>query len=200
MGIFKSTGEVKGLRKLFILCFCKHKKELDCGSNERVVIEVSGLNDFFVPILSDSRVIHDYLYSHIREEVVESLKDYDFTKCVAIHVRLGDYTADRRVPIDWYLEKINSILEKAPDTRFLLFSDGTNEELSNILSVPNVRRAFFGNALADILAISKCEYLIGSDSTFSAWGAFLGQVPSVFYRLQSSPVLLDGSKEIVENK
>lgn len=40
--------------------------------------------------------------------------------------------------------------------------------------------------------------MIGSDSTFSGWGAFLGQVPCVFYRKHYGPVLKDQSKEIVE--
>ena len=199
-GIFRSVGEVRGLKKLFILCFYRRRKEFEVDSNKRVVVEVSGLENFFVPILADNRVVYDYLLQHARSSIIESLEGFDFSRCVAVHVRLGDYTADRRVPLDWYLETINSILMSNPEVRFLLFSDGTNEELSVLLNVPNVSRVFFGNAFADILAISKCEFLIGSDSTFSAWGAYLGQVPCVFYRLKSSPVLIDGSKERIENK
>ena len=69
-----------------------------------------------------------------------------------------------------------------------------------LTSIPNVERVFFGNAISDIFAISKCCYMIGSDSTFSGWGAFLGQVPCVFYRKHYGPVLKDSSKEIVENQ
>lgn len=68
-----------------------------------------------------------------------------------------------------------------------------------ITSMKSVQRVFFGNAIADIFAISKCCYMIGSDSTFSGWGAFLGQVPCLFYRKHYGPVLKDQSKEIVEN-
>lgn len=83
--------------------------------------------------------------------------------------------------------------------RFLLFSDGTDEELRDLTSLPDVERVFFGNAIADIYAISKCCYMIGSDSTFSGWGAFLGQVPCVFFRKHYGRVLVDESKETVED-
>ena len=53
--------------------------------------------------------------------------------------------------------------------------------------------------IADIYAISKCCFMIGSDSTFSGWGAFLGQVPCVFFRKHYGQVLMDKSKEIVED-
>ena len=124
---------------------------------------------------------------------------FDFTNCVAIHVRLGDFVEQRRVPISWYKLKIESLKMVHPDYKFCLFSDGKDEELIELTSMADVKRVFFGNAIADIFAISKCCYLIGSDSTFSGWGAFLGQVPSVFYRKHYGPVLKDRSLEIVEN-
>ena len=55
------------------------------------------------------------------------------------------------------------------------------------------------NAMADIYAISRCRYLIGSDSTFSGWGAFLGQVPCVFFRKHYGKVLRDEANERVED-
>ena len=69
-----------------------------------------------------------------------------------------------------------------------------------LLSIPNVKRVYFGGAIQDIVAISKCYYLIGSDSSFSAWGAFLGQVPCIFYRLQFGPVLNNSKLQIIEHK
>ena len=77
------------------------------------------------------------------------------------------------------------------DSRFLeltLFSDGSDEELQSLLSIPNVERCYFGNAFADMWAISKCKFIIASDSTFSAWGAFLGQRPILFCKRHFPPV------------
>ena len=117
---------------------------------------------------------------------------------MAVHVRLGDYPAEHRTPLEWYEAKIQELSQNG-ERRFLLFSDGTDEELRCLTSLPNVQRAFFGNAMADIYAISRCRYLIGSDSTFSGWGAFLGQVPCVFFRKHYGKVLRDETNERVED-
>lgn len=47
-----------------------------------------------------------------------------------------------------------------------------------------------------MLAISKCKLLIASNSTFSAWGAWLGKVPTVFYKRSFPPLYDDGTPEI----
>lgn len=60
--------------------------------------------------------------------------------------------------------------------------------VQSLLSLPNVERCFFGNAFADMWAISKCKFVIASDSTFSAWGAFLGQLPILFSKRHFPPV------------
>lgn len=107
---------------------------------------------------------------------------------MAVHIRLGDYVSQLRIPITWYKKIIHNILNINPDQKIILFSDGSDDELSELLAHPNVERHFFGNALADIWAISKCKLLIASDSTFSAWGAFLGNVPIIFSKRHFPPV------------
>ena len=52
----------------------------------------------------------------------------------------------------------------------------------------NVKRVFYGNAFADMYAISKTKMVIASDSTFSAWGAFIGQRPILFNRRHFPPL------------
>ena len=80
---------------------------------------------------------------------------------------------------------------------FFLFSDGSDEELEELLQLPKVSRLFTGSALGDILALSKCNAIIGSDSTFSGWGAFLGQVPVVFPKQHFGRVLKNNEQELV---
>ena len=130
--------------------------------------------------------------------MLQIINVFDFSNCVAVHVRLGDYPERIRVPIVWYKQKILDIQKEHPEYRFIIFSDGRDDELVELLSIQNVRREFFGNAMGDILAISRCCFLVGSDSTFSGWGAYLGQVPCVFYRKHYGRVLRNSSKEIVE--
>ena len=83
---------------------------------------------------------------------------------------------------------IESLLSKNKSFEFFLFSDGTDEELGVLLEIPQIKRVFFGNALADMFAISRCRMVVASDSTFSAWGAFLGEVPIVFSKRHFPPV------------
>lgn len=200
IGLMRSTREISGIKKIWLLNTLKHVNEHDAYNPEdNVIIEVSGLGDYFVPIIPSHHIVAPYIISHIHERNIKRVNDYDFTNCVAIHVRLGDYSPEWRIPLSWYKSKIEEQHSDNPKKKFLLFSDGTDDELSELLCLPYVERAFFGNAIADIIAISKCCYLIGSDSTFSAWGAYIGQIPSLFYRLKSKPILLDSSQEIVEN-
>lgn len=200
LGLFNSNGEIKGIRKELILSICDHIKESESFNiNDNVVINVENLGDFFKPIIPWHKEVSSYILSHIVEKHLLKVNVYDFSNCVAVHVRCGDYIPERRIPTSWYRKQIQEIREAHPNTKILLFSDGKDEELQEIISLPNVERAFFGNAIADIVAISKCKYLIGSDSTFSAWGAYLGQVPCRFMRLKSAPVLIKQENEIVEN-
>lgn len=191
-GLFGNEEEVTGLKKLSILA-CN--KKIEEGSSIRKlnkgVIVVEGLKDYFTPLIPFQDVISNYILRHINKERLTKVNSFDFSDCVAIHVRLGDYIPERRTPESWYIDVIKQYHIKKPHAKFLLFSDGTDQELKNILELPKVRRVFFGSSIADIVAISRCQYLIGSDSTFSAWGAFLGQVPCHYYRLKSKPVLQD---------
>lgn len=187
LGLFGSKGEVSGLNKLLILSFYRCSTEV-----------VSGLNHYFEDFIEDADYVSKYIENHVADGVLAKVYDFDFSNCVAIHIRLGDYLKDFRVSFSWYKSKIEK-MQKERNCRFLIFSDGTDEELQELTDMPNVSRAFFGSSIADIFAISKCQYLIGSDSTFSGWGAFLGQIPCVFYRKHYGRVLKDQRLEIVEN-
>lgn len=189
IGLFKCLKEINGLKKWWLLNFCKSQVET-----------VEGIEPYFRNLLDCADVIAKYIEEHIEPSLLNIVNEYDFTNKVAVHIRLGDYPENVRVPISWYKEKIVAISTKHSEYKFCIFSDGKDEELMELTSIPNVERVFFGNAIADIFAISKCCYMIGSDSTFSGWGAFLGQVPCVFYRKHYGPVLKDASKEVVENK
>lgn len=188
LGLFSDEGEIRGLNKLFKLYW-----------NKNQIVVVEGLGLYFAELLDSASVIKKYIEAQVVPKQLYSVNKYDFTNCVAVHIRLGDYPEHVRVPIHWYKKKIDSLQVEHPEYRFIIFSDGKDDELAELTSMKNVKREFFGNAIADIFAISRCCYMIGSDSTFSGWGAFLGQVPCVFYRKHYGSVLADSSKEIVEN-
>lgn len=188
LGLFNSQNEISGVKKWWLLHFCKNK-----------IKTIEGIDPYFSDLLDSADVVASYIEEHVQPSLLKVVNEYDFTNKVAVHIRLGDYPENVRVPMSWYKDKVAFISTKHPEYKFCIFSDGKDEELMELTSMPNVERVFFGNAIADIFAISKCCYMIGSDSTFSGWGAFLGQVPCVFYRKHYGPVLKDKSLEIVEN-
>ncbi len=196
--LMTSQGELKGLKRLCTLLL-KHKttSEETFANDQCNILVVEGIYDFFKPLLAHQNLVSDYIKSHINPSLLADVNKFDFNGCVAIHVRLGDFSMERRIPIKWYIEKIKELNNY---NRFLLFSDGSDEELQELLNIQGVQRVYFGGAIQDIVAISRCSYLIGSDSSFSAWGAFLGQVPCTFYRLQFGQLLLDPNKQQIENK
>ena len=185
VGLFNQKNEISGLYRLYLQLFRKSH-----------IIKVERIDDFFTPLLDNNRIVSDYIFEHVKPKILASVDAFDFTNCVAVHVRLGDYEESRRIPFEWYKSKIELY---GKGKRVILLSDGTSEELKPILSMDNVKRMDFGSAIAYIIAISRCEFLIGSDSSFSAWGAFLGQIPCCFYRLEFGTVLLDKIKQIIEH-
>lgn len=180
-GIFRHAG-IRGVRKAWILTTGKQIQDDDFANADvpASIVRVSRIKGIgFGPLVGRSRRVRDLLQDAIRPDVLATVNRFDFKDTVAVHVRRGDYHADWRTPIDWYAGCIDRIRDIRPNVRFLLFSDGTREELVPLLSRRDVDPAFFGCAMADIWAISRCAALIGSCSTFSDWGAYLGQIPTV---------------------
>lgn len=186
--LFKSKG-ISGFSKIVLLVLNKLRLV--------PVKRFDSLDDYFLSLAPYQNEIKQYFQSIIKPEAVHKVVNCNFSDFIAIHVRLGDYPEDYRIPMEWFDGIIRNITIENPDQKFLLFSDGNDEELRMLTSHPNVTRVFFGNAIADIVAISRCKMLIASDSTFSAWGAFMGNVPIIFNRRHFPPVYNDSKREFV---
>ena len=199
-GLFRHIG-VRGLGKLALFATGRQLSEDAFTSTDvpETILRVSRIKGVgFAPLVPHAARVRELLLAATRPAVLRPVNDFNFSNCVAVHVRRGDYAPDWRTPTDWYESLIRQIAQAFPDTRFLLFSDGTNEELAPLMALPNLQPVFFGNALADIWAISRCRALIGSMSTFSDWGAFLGQIPAILPKPpQFGRFLKDKTKELV---
>ena len=145
----------------------------------------------------------------IREEIIRNLSkksarglEGNMERCVNIHVRLGDFAVsvnalnagkdNVRISVGWYaatVRKLKALLGE--DVRFNVFSDGTDEELRELLEIPGVQRVFYGNSLADILALSRAPLMVASGSSFSLWSRFLGQCSSISYPRQIKDRVLE---------
>lgn len=183
--LFNDIG-LKGLTKLIVILFKK-----------KSVYKYDKLGDFFGEINKDIPLVQEYFNLILKQETVKLVDENKLKNCVAVHVRLGDYPANRRVSIDWYKEVISKIQKEVPNQQFVLFSDGNEEELRPVLSLQNVTKVFFGNAFADMWAISKTKAVIASDSTFSAWGGYLGRRPVLFNKRHFSSLYNGEVLEVV---
>lgn len=178
--LFMPLG-VNGIKKAWIVLTYKLFDRKD-------VVVYNTLGNYFQDLNKNVPLVLEYFDKIIKKNTVSKVDAQRMKDRVAVHVRLGDYVPEMRVDINWYRGVIENIIKKRPQQRFALFSDGSDEELSPLLAIPNVERCFFGNAFADMWAISKCKFVIASDSTFSAWGAFLGQRPILFSKRHFPPV------------
>lgn len=189
--IFKPFGTSGILKFLLII---KYKFLHDSS-----IYPVYDLGDFFTEFNLHAKEVRSYFNAIVQEKAIKNVDaDIDnLKKTVAVHIRLGDYISRLRIDLNWYKGLIINIQAQYPSQKFYIFSDGTDNELKTILELPNTERKFYGNAFADIYAISKCKLLIASNSTFSAWGAFLGNVPTIFNKRHFPPIFNGETLEAV---
>lgn len=96
---------------------------------------------------------------------------------VGVHVRLTDYRDNVWLtPMDFFVQIIMGIRRiAAAELPVTVFSDGSDTELRDLLSLPGVSRAPGQSDFADLLLLSRSRILVTSRaSTFSNWAAFLG--------------------------
>lgn len=175
--------------------------EFAASSNGILIVEGFSWKDSPFQLLADNyEIVNNYFLRNFNPKALRKVYNFNFTNVIAVHVRLGDYKNMHglQTPIDWYVDVIEKIKEYCcKETKFIVFSDGKDEELLPLLKLDYTQRVFFGNALADIVAMSKCKLIVGSSSSFSAWGAFLGQKPFVAKKMHFGHILKDHSKEFI---
>jgi hypothetical protein len=116
---------------------------------------------------------------------------------IGMHIRRGDFrapadesqllqTGHLQVPLKWFGETVKAIRRAVgQNVRAVFTSDGTEEEMRELLEIENVERADTGSAIGDLLLLSKSRVFLASGSSFSAWASFLGQMPTATHPGQS---------------
>lgn len=115
---------------------------------------------------------------------------------VGVHVRLGDFGAERpvrsyeglvntRLPLAWYrhvCDKLVSLLG-ADRLQFIVASDGPKSALCELLDgIPAIFTGDFPNTdCSDLIALSEADLLVCSLSTYSVWAAFLSRNPYIWF-------------------
>lgn len=198
-----NRGYIKGLRKWLILARANKVNEDEAGQvvsslyqsgNRSKVVMFEGLKNYFQDIWPHDKIVREELHRIVAPQIMEKVLRYN-QPFVAMHVRRGDVVrpglteeqllADKRyTPLCWFVAAAKT-LQAEPNLRQLpifVVSDGYEHELTELLAVPNCRLVTLGNAIGDILLLSKAKLLFATaHSTFGLWGSYLGRIPTVYY-------------------
>jgi hypothetical protein len=145
----------------------------------------TGMGQFFADLRQEPGRYLAFLEQGARKGSLSAKPDRPY---LCLHVRLGDFarlpagpvmhTRDNvSTPVEWFATTLEAVRRRFSDIDVYIASDGSDEELSPILSQAGVSRTSATNALDEMLWLAGAKGIIGSRSTFTAWGAFLGEAP-----------------------
>ena len=154
------------------------------------VFVFEGIRDGFATLWSHRSYLSDAFTRLIKPEIVASVPPGTIPR-FGCHIRLGDFQkakdpgrlqqANARLPLAWYVCQVQRLTSYWPNVPIDIFSDGNDDEIEPILQLPNVSRANYKNAVADLVAMTRVRLLICSGSSFSSWAAFLGKMPTIWF-------------------
>ena len=190
--LFNNGGNIAGLKRMFLTLTANKvafenfdsSKMDECSRTTLVCF--SDMNHL-ERLLSRNKEIIDELYRITRRKYWPTTVPPSF---IAIHIRMGDFPAKSETskqiyfkqPLHWYIDALQELRRSMGFVwPAIVFSDGNDQELKPVLELESVARSPYSKSISDLLAIAKSSVLITSRSSFSLMGAFLGQVPTVWY-------------------
>jgi len=177
--LFTGRDGIGGFKKFFLLNFNNKVKRF------------SGMNDLFSPFKNEQAFVKQELLKIINPYHLDKANKFN-ANSIGIHIRMGDFENPEneqtlrdgawnyRLPMKWYLNIIKKLREQT-NLPIYIFSDAKDDDLKELLQLENCKRAYFGSAISDMMALSKCKVLVSSASTFSMWASFLGQMPTIWF-------------------
>ena len=194
--LFRPTAHyVSGWQKPWCLArgrWISEAKARVSGAQPGSVVVFRGMDGKFSSFRNELERIRSELIAISREQHLAALSNPDPAP-IAIHVRRGDFVRQQSyeemvsidnstLPMNWYVGALRAVRAKCGrELRAEVYSDGTAEQLAPLLSLPGVSRREYGSSLADIFGLSRSRLLIASGSTFSMWGSYLGQMPTLWH-------------------
>lgn len=101
-------------------------------------------------------------------------------KVIAISIRRGDFITNPNhflLPLDYYLKALINFFPGYKDLNIIIFSDDPEYCSFHIRHLNNIFFATKLNPGEQLCLMSLCDHFIISNSTFSWWGAMLGEKP-----------------------
>lgn len=135
---------------------------------------------FFESFVSNLKFRGDIIISDQNKSVLQRIKT---SNSVSIHVRRGDYLKPEfeakfahSCPPEYYHRAIEYALDQFQDANFFVFSDDIEWVRTNI-HIPNATYIDWNkgkDSFWDMRLMSECKASIIANSSFSFWGAMLG--------------------------
>jgi hypothetical protein len=168
-----------------------YEKELGFDPNIMRIKSGSYLNgywqseEYFKPI--EDLIRRDFEFRHAPDQSNAMLlsKIKSTPSSVAIHIRRGDYLTDKMVasvlypcPMTYYQHGINYLTGKLENPFFFIFSDDPEWVAANFkLEYPHylISGLNANRPEEELRLMSSCQHFIITNSSFSWWGAWLGQ-------------------------
>jgi len=106
---------------------------------------------------------------------------------VGVHIRRGDYQYFKGgiyfYEVEVYKEVMSQLMKllslEGKSVSFIVCTNDSEIIKSKILNDSHVFHSN-GSQISDLCILSKCDYIIGPPSTYSAWASFYGAVPIAF--------------------
>ena len=187
--------------------------ETNPGTNKPALVVFSGYDGWFnPPLLQNRQHVADKLWNIVTPKVRAMIDEHNDKHTIGVHVRRGDFKIVQQmksaelwaIPDEWFVSTINAVRKHIndPDAQALVFSDAPDQELTELLSAHNVRRAKPAPAIADILRLSKSPIFIPTGmSSFSGWAAYIGNMPTIWHPSVKKVITLgDGSNTITADQ
>jgi hypothetical protein len=207
-GYFNTENCPGFLKKLFFLCWFRKIHEpaiVQIASSTRqktlyLFEKTPPWSDYFKDIRAYRGLIKSALYEIISPKYIV-LMDSKKPPVVGVHIRRSDFreaqpgedlgsACNIRTPLAYYVRTIGIIRRVyGEDLPVTIFTDGREEEISDLLALPEVRLAEPNPDIIDFLLLSRSKCIVvSSGSTFSYWAAFLSDAPVVMH--PQHPVLI----------
>ncbi len=197
---FTNRGYVGGWRKWWILqrgeripesALADSRPDLSNATSRFRVIEFDGLADYFAGLIPHKEAIYAEL-KRIAHPLARSGSEAFKSPFIAVNVRRGDMTRQKKIPLDkvlqytrdeWFVAAIKALRAESR-WRVMpvkIISDGSRDELREILRLPDCELVTTGKAAGDILLMARASLLLATGySTFSMWASFLGEMPTLY--------------------
>jgi hypothetical protein len=134
-----------------------------------------------------ARIIrNDFTFKNEPNDLTKSIiKKIRSTNSISLHLRRGDYISNPKTTeihgvlgMDYYLKALNFIENHVEDPEIFIFSDEISwakENLKTELPLHFIDQSGTERDHEDLRLMSTCKHHIIANSSFSWWGAWLGQ-------------------------